>query len=288
MSYLTDYRPFLSILLLFGICPFTVHTRTKLIQLCPVAFTYTIALYTVTLSFVVALFILRISSSLHELHHIQVLANLLQGIACAGFHFALTATCLWQRKSHAHFLNEIVLLDGRIDAAILAPRPPPLRYRIIVENVLFSVGYFTVKWYIDGMVEYLQPKWFNFVWIRLTSCIMLTQCLLTMHLRFCCLLLTQRYAVIRKNVWSHASAMLELFDGVFRLQREFEQVFGSVILIDSLMDLIMLTVTIYMTIWFAVLNRDYEYVGLTIVMFALPVMKQVLFVWAANGFGHQV
>lgn len=151
------------------------------------------------------------------------------------------------------------------------------------------MGYFSIKWYIDGMVEYLQPKWFNFVWIRLTSGIMLTQCLLTMHLRFCCLLLTERYAVIRTNVWRLTSAtVVELFGDIFRLQRQFEQVFGSVILIDSLMDLIMLTVTVYMTIWFAVLNRDYEYVGLTIVMFALPVMKQVLFVWAANGFGHQV
>lgn len=288
MSYLLPYRPYLYFMLTLGFCPFTVCSTTKKAHLNRLALAYSIILLFINLSTTVILFIWRIQTTYETLFQIRKMANFIQGLLCAVLHFLLTLSCLANWRQHCTLLNDLVDMETKIQSLLLPSyiEDPRFITKTIGKHILFVGSYCALNGYIDALVNELKPLWHNVVWIRTSNIMIGLTCLVLMHIRFVALMLSRCYASICGQLMMADSrqtgSLLAVLQRLARLQTSFQQCFGFFIMLNCIFDLVMLTVTMFMTLLFA------ESILLTTLMFGLPIAKQAMFIWVVDDFGKQV
>lgn len=297
MSYPMAYRPYFYLLLIFGLFPYEVRSTTKKIHLSRLALVYTILLFVSHLSLTIMLFVWRIQTTQHILlHQIRKMANLMQGAFCALLHFILIVSCWFNCPNHVTLLNDLVDFDRKIQftlKVLTIDRRPHFVRATILKHLFVVVGIYSLNGYIDSIVNELPRLWYNVIWIRTANVMIAFPCLMLMHIRYLSLMLTQRYAFIcHQLINSHDHTVVCKLFGLLQhlagLQNDLQKCFGLYIMLNIIFDLVMLTVTMYMTFIFALGTNRTESFALTPLMFLLPIVKQTFFIWVMDDFGKQV
>lgn len=286
-------------MLIFGVSPLVIRssTGTNKIFAHRWAIAYAIFFNTILATITALLFICRFQPNDLSYKQIPAMANLLQGSTCAILHFILIACCLLYRERQITFFNDIVAFDTKLlqylRTTIVDERSVVLGTSAL--HFLFSFGTLATILSFGDVVHFFKPYWYNWLWFRVFACMLAVQCLVLLHVRFGAMLLTKRFHRICRQLFETDSddgericRLLELANDLNVLNSDFENCFGLVILVNTIIDLLVLTVSIYMTILYALETKRMTAFGMTVMVFALPIAKESMFVSAVNGLGNQV
>lgn len=143
MSFAQSYQPFLFVLIAFGLYPIIYNTRTKQFESSKICSAYAIIFNISLISFIIIIFAFRISSSLNELNQIYVLVNLVQSMISQVMQVSMITSCLWTSRAHVRFLNDILLLDRKINLVLRrkAISDHSFMHRHVLETVSFFTAY---------------------------------------------------------------------------------------------------------------------------------------------------
>lgn len=293
MSYLTTYRPYLWLMFLLGVSPLLVRNDKAYQNACILM--YTVGLHLLTFAVTTVLFVWRIESE--TINEIKAIANLFQGISCAFLYFQLAASCSATGHRQVAFLNRLDDFDRKCQNTIP-------QFRTIVDNdddtivitfvghILFCIFYYCINRYVDLIVIDIQPLWHYLLWQCLSNLMITVPCAVWLHLRFCARLIGRRYSLIcgqllQCRTVTELHRLCDLLHDLELLRRHFEWSYGLAAMWNAIMDFMEMTVSIFMTIVHALDNDRMHSFWLTMLIFSLPIAKQMLFVSVVNEFGEQ-
>lgn len=296
MSFIHQYRPFLIILLAATIFPLTLNQRTRKLQSSFAPFIYSSIAHFLFFLITIIVFTLRVQTNPIQLGTITGLSNALQGVFSCSVHFMVISLCVITRHEHGQFLNDIIRLDERFTKLLPTRRLLLAETRTLVETIGFSFLFLVLSLYVDGMVYDLKPLWHNRLYTNISSEAMTIRCLLTMHLRYCVLLLQRRFAIACEHlmeeeslpVSTHHHQLLQMIENIFTLIRNFEHIFRHINALNVLSDLMQLAITVYMIVLFVTKEKDYTSIVRVMTTFAMLATKQAIFILAIHQIGTMV
>lgn len=149
-----------------------------------------------------------------------------------------------------------------------------------------------------NVVHTLKPFWYNYAWKKLADVLLVLQNLPALHFRNCALLLRRRLDLVIEKIATiqNLSAnrtmvtyeLLCLYCELCQLIVRLEKIFGFIILLNVIIDLLVTTVSIYMIILYALGPRNPELLWISILTIVLPISKYAMIVSPLDDLGNQV
>lgn len=305
---LLKYRPFLIVYFIFGLCPFVVCTKTGLAHTTKLSFIYNVAFFSVTFllfsKFNVDANANTFFKTPVDFHQIigsgqSLISMFVYGIVVVNF--------LLKTKEHLRLLNGIALLDIKTDQHIADG------HLIIIDSATNSslyVRHFTMA--LSSTIMFIvlliiTPVTDEFlVGLYFLQCLtLLSKYLMAYHICGCAVMLHQRFqllfkclevtccccsSTIRENRRLLADTLM-LLEQYFRLKVQFEKVFGFAMFLFIAVDLMLLSATLYMYIFFSIMRNWLPFkiqLYMIVAYMVWPQLKNAIMIVVIDGFGDKV
>lgn len=259
MAFIQTYRPAIWFLFLLGICPFVpIHphgTAVKCYRFC-YAF-HIIAYILVTIASAITFDAAYKVDWLVILSSVGLAFENLQIVLLTFVYNASLMACILKGQTHADFLNYIEYVDAQLmdQLDIVQIDPKNFFKRHFAENLCWACSNMTVtiisEWTLRNIRN--QHIWWEVIMSNGMVIMLATLSIIVQHIRFCGFLLRTRMQIIAKEFGSietgrvHPSAF-RFVDMTSNLQIKCETVFGDLVLLSCVFDMIMFTIILYLMI----------------------------------------
>lgn len=306
MSFLREYKSYLSVLHFFGLCPFSVNNRKGQVRYSTSSCLYNSSIFVAT-TLLSGRYIYSYMKYFIEYKQfsIQLLASSVQLATTVAFNAAIQCYFLKKRHSHGMFLNEIVAFDRQFEAIYLSascnwPRKSNKTRKHFRENISLTILYCALLIYADYSVRnenYVMSERQVLYYVYCFSVSGLYA--MAMHFRSLASALHIRCYNICKifEISSCVEAAgggdaLKLLDQMWSLKRQFEKLFGLFVLITAVIDLTTTIVVVFICInyvtWKVFSIRLWSYLTLICGFMIWPMLKFRLVSVAGHSFGQQL
>lgn len=325
-SFLHEYRRFQKILFYTGICPFRINRRksTTIITSTHLSCTYKTVLLLVlstiiTIQFydLLYFFNLRSRTTASTIKWFQNIVN-----NC--IYMIMILIFAHKRGAHVEFMNGIqrfdeiaqdqsLMLMMMMSSSTTAAPPPPHQIveshkyyrRMYWFNMLLTFGVWTLNigtLYSIRNDDDSVPTSQNLMQF-VNELASVTFSLASLHIGNLAIILRRRHTILCRHLKHHLKkpdaicdgeniAKFELFDSVWRLIKQFQNIFGAIVLLNATVDLLLLIITTYFTILMGILKAtNFElhiFLWTTLTFTMMPLLKNAFLVWSLNGLGKQV
>lgn len=301
MTSLRHYKPFVMVLLLFGMCSITVNTKTGLSNPSnPLYTSFIVCLFTFVVNCRYNLYVLMpVFHDSRPAISVEVVGIILQRFIISLVHITVCIYFVVRRHNHTEFLNDIVHLNRQLSWAGRDVN------KMGIQRLFGSARVHLAKTLVFGSLMVLsdivlQDKYqFNNErqWLYFNYCFMCT-CLFaaTLHVANCSSALRiQTDHIIDRLRISDVKVLpstIRLLQRCGRLKRRFEEMFGFFVLINSIMDFILALVFVYI----CVITTSIAFVRLHLLGCFMYIYTFVMLPWfrcrvlSASGqsFGHRL
>lgn len=305
--FLHEFRPFLQILYYTGLCPLKVNHQSLIIH------TQISSLYKlIVLSLISAILFVQVTDLQNFMNQNSssgrstvAAIKWLQSVFNSWIYIITILKSAQNRTGHATLLARIqrfdrLLVELQMVSEIIEETQPYFRqmYWLNVSATLlvWALNLGTLHALRHGADVPLKRQFMELI----TEIIYATFSLATLYMGDLAILLNQRYSMLCRclsrdiSTWSSAPSVyiFELFDLIWKLLEQFQQVFGMIILLNASVDLLLLVITTYYNTLIGLLNMlkfdMHIFMWVSVTYALIPILKNLWIIWAMNNIGKRV
>lgn len=258
MTFISDFKPTIRTLFMFGLCPFSINTNINKLQctwltlICSFGFSTSFAIF-VNYALYRVFFENRAASEIFE--DTFKITRTVQRFLVALIYYVTIITSIKQRKNHVKFLNHLDDVNKRLENIIMSKVLHISLWKSVIILLIYlifnAVGSFIWRDYFsDLLVIYCflhaletTTIMLSVVYIRYLGLILL------LHFTNLCRLFKFYMSVdlsIKENCLKLIN-IVDLLEELNDLKRIFNKIFGFQMLINAMFDIILITVALYTT-----------------------------------------
>lgn len=295
MSFLNDYKIWLQILSISGLCPFKIENKLKL-KYASFRWIYSATIVLLAIIWILITLTLTIIHTNHKIFlTLRNISNYLQSILVSIFYVAIAICYLYKSREQINYLNNIINIDVKICAILgsLTVDTPKMVRRNKIVLFIVMISYIVLNLLIMWNETKINSPWFETISNVVLYILFYEAFMITVQIRFCALLLQNRFTVVQNQFFlprENLISLMEILKTLLSIKQQFEATFSTLIVLNVAFDLSSVIVTLFLyisVIETAMLNFS---TSLTIFIwyFGPTILKNIYLISCMNGFGAQV
>lgn len=314
-SYLVQYRHFIGLLCLVGVCPFRFNIKTNQIECTTNSLLPHLLLWPIIVFTVFKLAIQAYSDTDHTLQNTLSFVAIFQAWLNVVTYLAILLMCLCDRKKHADFLNAIQAIDVRLRKryaeastaeASTADQALSSQRKVQFQWILFGMHAIILILFSFFILNKQDYYWQDHLLEFGSDLFSTSFMLVVIYVENCASFLAARLELICGNLDAmidrglvhcfgrHVDNELDMFDEVWHLKMLLEHNVGSIVILNLASDFTMFTLVMYyfvVDIVYGTFNGQSGSILSIIVIgrcFVPPFLKCMALCMAVERLGNQV